>query len=268
MVHRNSERARQIALLCLFLYILLWGDSIKYKERFEFGEDCLQKEMLIMLKNIKGAIFDMDGTLIDSLMLWDIIWKKFGEMYLQNEKFRPNADDDKAVRTMTLKDAMDHVHSVYGIGKSGEELLETANEIIINFYSNEVEVKEGAAEFLEYCYARDIKMCVASATDIRLIKIAVAHCGLEKYFADILSCTEIGKGKDEPDIYLKALACLGTGIDETCVFEDSHIAIKTANGIGVKTVGIYDKYNYGQEEMKKIADAYIEEGETLLKLLK
>ena len=56
--------------------------------------------------------------------------------------------------------------------------------------------------------------------------------------------------------------------EETCVFEDSHIAIQTANKIGVKTVGIYDKYNYGQEEMQKIADAYIAEGETLLKLLK
>lgn len=221
-----------------------------------------------MLKSIKGAIFDMDGTLIDSLMLWDIVWDKFGEIYLKNERFRPDAEDDKAVRTMTLKDAMEHVHSVYGIGKSGEELLETANEIIINFYSNEVEVKKGAAEFLEYCYENGIKMCIASATDMRLIKIAVEHCRLEKYFPDILSCAEIGKGKDEPDIYLKAIACLGTGMEETCVFEDSHIAIKTANRIGVKTVGIYDKYNYGQDEMKKIADAYIGEGETLLKLLK
>ena len=111
-------------------------------------------------------------------------------------------------------------------------------------------------------------MCIASATDIDLIKIAVAHCRLEKYFPSILSCAEIGKGKDEPDIYLKAIECLGTSIEETCVFEDSHIAIKTANKIGAKTVGIYDKFNYGQEEMKKIADVYIGEGETLLKLLK
>lgn len=221
-----------------------------------------------MLKNIKGAIFDMDGTLIDSLMLWDIVWDKFGEKYLQNGKFRPSQEDDKAVRTMTLKDAMDHVHSVYGIGNSGEELLETANEIIIQFYSNEVEAKTGAAEFLEHCYTNGIKMCIASATDIRLIKIAVEHCRLGKYFPNILSCTEIGKGKDEPDIYLKAIACLGTEKEETCVFEDSHIAIQTANKIGVKTVGIYDKYNYGQEEMQKIADEYIAEGETLLKLLK
>jgi HAD superfamily hydrolase (TIGR01509 family) len=221
-----------------------------------------------MLKNIKGAIFDMDGTLIDSLIVWDVIWKKFGEMFLQNGDFRPDQKDDKAVRTMTLKDAMYYLHSIYGIGNSGAELLEAANETMRNFYADEVEVKPGVVEFLEYCYANGVKMCVASATDIGLIKIAMAHCRLEKYFPKIFSCAEIGKGKDEPDIYLQAVAYLGTGIEETCVFEDSHIAIKTANKIGTKTVGIYDKNNYGQEEMKKIADVYVEEGETLLKLLK
>lgn len=83
------------------------------------------------------------------------------------------------------------------------------------------------------------------------------HCRLQKYFPNILSCAEIGKGKDKPDIYLKAIANLGTRIEETCIFEDLHIAIKTANKIGAKTVGVYDKYNYGQEEMKKIADVLL-----------
>ena len=221
-----------------------------------------------MLKSIKGAIFDMDGTLIDSLMLWNIIWEKFGEIFLQNKSFRPDKADDKAVRTMTLKDAMNYLHSVYGIGNCGEELLEKANEIIIHFYSKEVEVKKGVVEFLEHCHANGVKMCIASATDIRLIKIAVEHCGLEKYFSHIFSCAEIGKGKDEPDIYVKAIACLGTEMEETCIFEDSNIAIQTASRMGVKTVGIYDRFNFDQEEIQKTADVYIGEGETLLKLLK
>ena len=222
----------------------------------------------MMLNNIEGAIFDMDGTLIDSLMVWDILWKNFGKTFLQNENFRPDKDDDKAVRTMTLKDAMNYVHSVYSIGNCGEELLETANEIIIDFYSNKVEVKNGVMEFLEYCHTNGLKMCIASATDISLIKIAIKHCRLEKYFPIILSCAEMGKGKDEPDIYLQAITCLGTEIDKTCVLEDSLTAIKTANKIGVKTVGIYDKFNYGHEEMEKIADVYIAKGESFLKLLK
>ena len=222
---------------------------------------------LKMLKNIKGAIFDMDGTLVDSLMLWDVLWEKFGVKFLNHEGFRPFEEDDKIVRTKTLKDAMEHIHSKYNIGNSGEELLATANELMINFYSNDVELKKGVSEFLEYCYSKGIKMCIASATDISLIKLAVEHLKIGKYFADILSCAELGKGKDQPDIYIKAMDSLGTSTEETCVFEDSHIAIDTADKIRMKTIGIYDKYNYGQEEMKKIATVYIAEGETLEKLI-
>ena len=220
-----------------------------------------------MLKNIKGAIFDMDGTLVDSLMLWNVVWERFGRLFCEGKAFAPSAQDDKAVRTMTLKDAMDHIHRQYNIGKSGSELLETANKIITDFYAEEVKLKDGAAELLEYCHNKGIKMCIASATDIKLIKIALRHCNIEKYFKDILSCADIGKGKDRPDIYIKALECLGTTTDETCIFEDSHIAIETACKLGIKTVGIYDKYNYGQEEMQKTATVYIAEGETLKKLI-
>ena len=221
----------------------------------------------MMLKNIKGAIFDMDGTLIDSLMVWDVLWDKFGEMFLKDKKFRPNKDDDKAVRTMTLRDAMYYLHSVYRIGNCGEELLETANEIIMDFYSNEVAVKKDVVEFLEYCHCRGIKMCIASVTDVNLIKIASEHCNISKYFENILSCAQIGKGKDMPDIYIKALECLGTNTYETCIFEDSHIAIETARKLGIKTVGIYDKYNYDQDKVQKIATVYINKDETLNKLI-
>lgn len=221
-----------------------------------------------MLKNIKGAIFDMDGTLVDSLMLWDVLWEKFGVFFLKREGFRPSEADDKIVRTLTLKDAMEHIHSVYNIGNSGSELLDMANEIMKNFYSNEVELKSGVAEFLEYCYVKGIRMCIASATDISLIKLAVEHLEIGKYFEKIFSCAEIGKGKDQPDVYLKAMDFLGTFAEETCVFEDSHIAVDTADKIGMKTVGIFDKYNYGHEEMKKIATIYVAEGETLEKLIR
>jgi len=219
------------------------------------------------MSSIKGAIFDMDGTLIDSLMIWEVIWDKFGELFLGGNLFRPSPEDDKAVRTMTLKDAMYYLHSVYNIGKDGQQLLDAANETMINFYSSEVKLKEGVLNFLEYCKGKGIKMCIASATERSLIKIAAEHCKIDKYFSDIISCADIGKGKDKPDVYIKALERLNTRAEETCIFEDSHIAINTADKLKMKTVGIYDKYNFGHDKIKEIATVYIDEGETLEKLI-
>ena len=219
------------------------------------------------MNNIKGAIFDMDGTLVDSLIFWDVLWEKLGEKYLNNKDFRPSADDDKAVRTMTTKDTVNHIHNVYNIGDDVDEVCRTSELLIRDFYANDVLLKDGVIEFLEYLHKKGVKMCVASATDIKLLKVAIEHCGIGKYFENVLSCSEIGKGKDEPDIYLKAIECLDTNIDNTWVFEDSHIAINTACKIGMKTVGVYDKNNYGHELIKSLATVYVDDGETLKKLI-
>jgi len=209
----------------------------------------------------------MDGTLIDSLMLWNIIWARFGEKYCGGKDFSPSAADDKKVRTMTLRDAMNFIHAQYSVGESGEELLAETNRIMTEFYRNEVKLKDGVREFLDFCYENGVKMCIASATDIGLIKLAVEHCMIGKYFECILSCAEIGKGKDQPDIYIKALERLGTDADETYIFEDSHIAVETASRLSINTVGIYDRYNYDQNKIKAVTSVYIGEGETLRNLI-
>ena len=84
---------------------------------------------------MKAAIFDMDGTLVDSLMLWDVLWSTFGDNYLNDKSFSPSVEDDKKVRTLTLKDAMLLIHNNYKLGESGEELLSLANSIMNDFYA-------------------------------------------------------------------------------------------------------------------------------------
>ena len=111
-------------------------------------------------------------------------------------------------------------------------------------------------------------MCVASATAPELIALAMEHCGISHYFETVFSCSVLGKGKEEPDIYLAAQAHFGLDAEEIWVFEDSLIAIETAIGIGMHTAAIYDCYNFGQETMQRIADVYVAEGETLEKLIR
>jgi HAD superfamily hydrolase (TIGR01509 family) len=217
--------------------------------------------------NMKAAIFDMDGTLVDSLMIWDVIWSTFGKTYLNDLKFKPSVEDDKKVRTLPLKDAMYLIHDHYHLGKSGDEVLKLANRILFDFYATDVQLKPGVAEFLEYCYHHNVKMCMASATAPELLDVALKHCDIEKYFSKIFSCGTLGKGKESPDVFLLANEFLGEKMEDTWVFEDSLTAIETVTKIGMKTVGIFDRFNYGQERIEAIATTYIAEGETLLKLI-
>ncbi len=217
--------------------------------------------------DIKAAIFDMDGTLVDSLFIWDVLWARLGERFLGDKNFHPKEADDKAVRILTLSDAMALIHNNYGIGESADQLLDETNCIMRQFYSTEVKLKKGVLQWLDHCRSKGVRMCVASATAPDLVQLAVEHCGIEGYFERFFSCSDIGKGKDEPDIFLAVCEYLGTCVQETFVFEDSLVAIETATKIGMPTVGIYDRNNFGQERIAQIATEYIADGEDLTKLI-
>lgn len=216
---------------------------------------------------IRGAIFDMDGTLINSLIVWKDIWAAMADKYLGGEVGFPGEEIDRSLRTMTLLEGMEMLHSVRGIGRDGRELWNFCNDLIEDFYRNRVEMKSGAMEFLKYLYDNKVRMCIASASALDMVEVAVERCGLGRYIPKLLSSCDFGYGKDKPDVYLAALEYLGTSVEETWVFEDSLVALRTAKGVGMPVVGIYDAYNFGHEEMKAISDVYIDDGEGLDKLI-
>ena len=216
---------------------------------------------------ITGAIFDMDGTLINSLILWEVFWSRLGAHYLGDPDFRPEPEEEQTMRTMTLRGLSDRLHETYGFGENGDELFRTTNELCERFYIDEVEMKEGALELLEHMKAKGIKMCIASASAMNLIEIAMKKFDLDRFFPRIFSCADIGKGKDHPDVFNVAHEYLGTDKDSTWVFEDSIVAIETSVKAGYKTVGIYDRCGFAHDEMQRLSDRYVGEGDSLKALI-
>lgn len=206
---------------------------------------------------IKGAIFDMDGTVIDSLWVWDYLWEELGKKYLGKEGFRPSAEDDRAVRTMILKDVAAFIAEGYSMGDA-EEVFKTTEQVIERFYRERVEPKKDVIGLLDRMKSEGVRMCVASATARELLSIAIRRCDLGKYFEAVVSCADVGKGKDCPDVFMEALRVLGTPLDETAVFEDSALAAETSKRAGFFVVGVYDPDNYGQERLMKNSDRYID----------
>jgi beta-phosphoglucomutase-like phosphatase (HAD superfamily) len=92
---------------------------------------------------------------------------------------------------------------------------------------------------------------------MKYVRVALDVLGLAPYFQTVMSCADIGVGKDVPDIYLMARDALGFSENEICVYEDSFVAIETARAAGFRTVGIYDRYNYNQERLRASSDIYI-----------
>ena len=217
---------------------------------------------------IKGAIFDMDGTLVRSLHFWNAFWKRLGERYFDNPDFMPEEYIDKKVRTCMLAESGKFLRAELNIGESDDEISEFLGESIGDFYRCDVDYKKGVVDFLEFCKESGIKMCIASATGYNNLMIASEALGFDRYFEFIMSCDEVGKGKEYPDVYIKALKKLGTSADETWIFEDSYVAIETASKLGMFTVGVYDEFNFDQERLKAISGIYIDETETMDKVRK
>ena len=215
---------------------------------------------------ITGAIFDMDGTLVDSLSFWDFFFESVAKKYGFAQGFRPDPQIERQIRTRPFKEGMELMHKECGVAQSSDELLKTAFEMCAIFYAERVCLKPGVAEFLDECKRRGIKMCVASATQKDLLQIVVERFKLDRYFDKIFSCSDIGKGKDVPDIFDLAREYLGTDKESTWIFEDSSIAVETAVKAGYKTVGIYDKYNFDCEITKSLATVCVADGQTLMKL--
>ena len=202
---------------------------------------------------IKGAIFDLDGTLLDSMFIWDTI----GEEYLRSLGKEPHEDLKETFMTLTLEEAAVYYREHYGVTLSVKEIVDGVNAMVEQTYRTKVTLKPGIAEYLAWLKENGVRMCVATVTDRYLVEETLERLGVRHYFSEIFTCAEVGFGKDKPVIYQKALEHLGTAKEETCVFEDMLFALNTAKTDGFPTVGVYDRHEVHQDELNELSDYYV-----------
>lgn len=217
--------------------------------------------------DIKGAIFDCDGTLIASLGFWEVLYEKLGEYYFNDKSFHPASEDDRAMRTQNAAFIGKVFHTRYGVQEDEERIAKRALDICEWYYRELVELKAGVRELLAHLKKTGVKICIASAAETDLIKMVLAKHDILDYFEGIVSCTEIGAGKDKPDVFIAAEKFLGTSRNQTWVFEDSLLAAKTAKSAGYPVVGVYDRLGFGQDALRELSDEFIEEDGSFAQLI-
>lgn len=202
---------------------------------------------------LKGLIFDFDGTLFDSMFIWDTA----GESYLRSIGREPEANLQKVLKPMSLLQSAQYIREKYDIPLSVEDIVDGVNRTVEGFYFHTVEPKPGVIAFLEELYRRNIKMCIATATDRYQVEAALQRCKMRHFFSEIFTCTEVGSGKDRPEIFRKAMEYLQTDRTTTAVVEDAYHAAFTAKQDSFMVVGVYDSYESRQQELMSLVDVFL-----------
>ena len=185
---------------------------------------------------IKGMIFDADGTLLDSMPIWDDL----GARYLKELHIEAEPGLSEILFCMSLEESAAYMKRTYGLSQTEEEIRRGVLAKLEDFYVNEVQAKPGVDEFLRTLHERQVPMMIATSSSRHHIEEAMRRLGFLDYFAGIITCEEVGSGKSRPDIYLKCAEAMGLPPEEVCVVEDVIHAVRTANAAGFPTAGVYD----------------------------
>ena len=205
--------------------------------------------------DITGAIFDLDGTLLDSMFIWETV----GEKYLASIGIEHPEGMNKVFRFTSLRNAAETVKERFCLNMTVPEIMENVNICAKEIYVRDVKPKDGVIEFLEKLKSRNIKMCIATATDLSPVTAVLRKNNMLSYFGEIFTEAKVGYGKREPYMFREALKFLGTEKESTWIFEDALYSVTTAKKEGFPVVGIYDKSEKHQEDLKKLSDIYIKD---------
>ena len=180
------------------------------------------------------AIFDMDGTLIDSM----IFWKNLASEYLSSKGVKQiPADILERIKPMTLSESAALFQQEFGLTGDLEAEM---NAMMDEHYRKDIPLKPGVREYIQLLHRRGVRMCVASATAEHLMESCLIRLGVRDCFEFLLSCESVGAGKRSPLVYHTSAKMLGATPQEIAVYEDALYALQTAKEAGYYVVGVYD----------------------------
>ncbi len=200
---------------------------------------------------IAGAIFDCDGTLLDTMGLWHTMEAELARM-VDHEL---TAEEVDLLCTFTLPETARYFHERYGLGENTAEVERLVNEMAVEFYRTKARPRPGALDFLQALKDAGVPCAIASSSPHSMLDPGVEATGLAPYISHVVSVDDVGVSKREPAAYDRARELLGTPLEATWVFEDAAYAVKTARNAGYPTVAIWDCDESGTfEELSRLAD--------------
>lgn len=205
-------------------------------------------------KDIKAVLFDLDGTLIDSMWLW----KQIDIDYLGKHNLELPSDLQKDIEGMSFTETAIYFKERFHLPFSLDEIKNEWNEMAWYKYTHEVPLKDGVLLFLEYLRKNNIKMGIATSNSRELVDLVVDKLGIKEYFTSIRTSCEVTKGKPSPDIYLLVAKDLDVLPEECLVFEDVIHGIMAGLNAGMKVCAVYDDFSKDVTEEKiRLADYFI-----------
>lgn len=186
---------------------------------------------------MKYIIFDLDGTLIDSMP----VWRGTGSGFLKNHNFPVPANLMDVVKTQTIWQTAEWFRSDLGVPMEAEDIVNEIVESVVEAYRHTIPLKDGVKEYLEQKYQEGVQMCILTASEADYIYPALDRLDIRKYFSHVLTCTELGKYKDDGAAYLSAMGLMGGTLVDTVVFEDAYYAVKGAKSVGFPVYAVLDE---------------------------
>lgn len=214
-----------------------------------------------MLTNIKALIFDMDGTIIDSIWVWNQVDKD----YLKKYGFDVPDDLKRNIEGLSFTETAQYFKKRFNIENTIDEIKKEWTDMVHHYYNSIIEIKKGVKEFLQYLKENNYKIGMATSNSRDLVDAVLKRNGIYEYFEVIVTTCEVPRDKSYPDVFLETAKRLNVNPRECIVFEDTLSAVAGAKGAGMKVVGVYDEYNSSTtDELREAADHLIDDFQYIL----